>query len=399
MTDTTANNASTNSFTDQVENLDLSEFHVQQADNPTVQPEESPTPVDDQNTGLDWIIKPDPVILGMAPTTSPDVAGYDDLPAGDKKIIDDLRAELDEDSVTPKAPTGQVWAGVDTKEGGYAYPPEFHFEPEDDTAIHSTDPDIADDYDASMLRIKSHPDFDSYRAGFKMCFALFMSAVKQLDDDDYIALMFDRVQTPEELTPEQQAMSDHAKGMLEFAEQEGWPDVQPATEQPVQVAVADDGSPVVREYNPDAPTELEQRMQALHGDQPMVSAASDTEPKPIEEMDVEKVLRELQADNERLQMASIRDTLAVQMWAHMADYFNNQLHGEPEDELNIPLNDKIEAYIDRLTHYDGELPPSLYGFIRNEPEGKRLDLHDTAKLALYIQRLQRMAGVMHPDDQ
>jgi hypothetical protein len=233
----------------------------------------------------------------------------------------------------------------------------------DDAAIQ----DATDNYVEHIEAIKSKPDFTTFKAGYMRCLEDLKEKIDEMDDEDLAAIYFDK------------GSSQQAAIREQIGDVKEWVEEQDAAEPDIKVA----------EWQG---TDLEAIDAAEKGGLPMPAIGRDTQVAgaSIEDLRIEKVLREQQEYIERLEQESIRNNEAVQLWAATSDFFNIKLAGTPESDMNIPLLDRIQAYVTRLEDYDGELPPSLAGFLTGQPEADQ-PLNPVHQLALYIQRLQDTA--------
>lgn len=249
-------------------------------------------------------------------------------------------------------------------------------------------------YMNDLTTIKSHPDFPAYKAGYLKAVMEIMAKISEVArDDDMIAIHFNDLHTDALEQERVHKMVGDVQHFVDAVEElpEG-SDVQlervPTDAEAVAGRILEQ-VPTDAEMAAAVPVAGQQDFTASDDELIHAGIARDTQiaGNSLEQLEVEKVLREQATEIERLTQQVQRDDEAVALWSHMADYFNRKLAGQPEASMNIALFQRIKAYVQRLEDYDGMLPPSLAGFLVDQPEAER-ELTPVAQLALYIQRLQ-----------
>jgi hypothetical protein len=343
------------------------------------------------------------------------VSQLQELAADETPLTDDVQTEH---------PQGDVFDELNGADLEAVFDGMFPEKSSEEPVHQSVWDEAADDYSNSMTTIKSHPDYQVFQAGFYNCLNALKAFVADLDNDDGVALLFQehfitpaqyRADMLQEVGDVQHfveaadagatIIADNEKSFQELTQQ-GY---MPAPGTPSECPTC--GSPKPR-LHPAMQFEGEVQMctdpwhgvygkpehwdimKSMVGGSPLDTVGRDTQVvgKSIEGLDVEKVLREQQTEIERLTQLTQRQDEAILLWADCTDFFNDHLSGEPEGDLNVSLLERMKAYVDRLEDYDGELPPSLAGFLKGQPEADTA-LQPVGQLALLIQRLQRDALV------
>lgn len=234
-------------------------------------------------------------------------ADRDDLPPGDRQILDDLQAEVDADP----APEGVPMA--------------------EQLEMQMRDLDT----------IKLIPGYQLFKDAIRGVYANMIEVLAEklhgieIDDND-IAMMFKQ-------QLEAKATRNHIDATREWADQQGA--IRPVTG---WVPLNDSGYDFVKSESGTLDDPLGQL------DVPVAPASSDTDiPDDLTEgelmvLQTEKTIRELQADVERLEQESIRNSDAVLHWSEVSDMFNTFMAEDGVEATSDPLTVRIAAYVSDL---------------------------------------------------
>ncbi len=177
--------------------------------------------------------------------------------------------------------------------------------------------------------IRDGLELAAFKEGWEACLSQITDAVDDLRSPIFIEGFYrERC----EAILKAQAIRDEVGDVKAWAETESGPDASTA------VREDEPWSKVAEPFDPLAD------MQELMPGGVQVPADSLTQLAPLEEMDVEKVLREQALEIARLTQSSLRDSDAVQRWAEAADFFNTVMAGTEWADRPEPLITRIQGF-------------------------------------------------------
>lgn len=192
--------------------------------------------------------------------------------------------------------------------------------------------------------IRQIPGFELFKDAYRLAFdsnRQLLEAMQDIlvglpPDDDQLAILFREALA-------RKSEQNRVDETREWANQQG--DIIPNQVEQVEMEAGTytpgSDQPMV------APASLEQ-LQDLPADPKPASRDTDPETYDEDAAHTDKIIRELQDDVTRLEQASMRDDLAVQNWADVADFFNQKLAASPYADSNEPLVDRIKAYVNDM---------------------------------------------------
>ena len=222
-------------------------------------------------------------------------------------------------------------------------PPESSPTPADDTvpaqempAVDETppNPDLTDTIRAAVdAAVVDGHELTAFIAGYRTCFEILYGGISEASDADIERLYRQKAEEAVRAAALQKETGDV----------QGWVAEQDKLD-PAATGVRD--VPAELWDTVAEPTAIADMREVMGGDI-QIPANSETVlgDAPLEELDVEKTLREQALEIERLNQASLRDTAAVQNWAAASDWFNDLLAGTEWADGPEPLLTRVQRFI------------------------------------------------------
>lgn len=257
---------------------------------------------------------------------------------------------------TCASPRADLSAGC--PDGWHMMPQADRLIGDEGVVVHEYEPAPADPDAALDARIKAAIDvavtdgheLRAFTLGYRTCFEVLYGGVSEASDGDIERLYRQKIEDG----MRQAALREEVGDVQAWAAQQD--QLDPAVSTDVRSPALDELAEV-----PPAPWDTVAEpspladMQEVMGGEVHIPMDSEGvrrwlagESETLEGLDVEKFLREQQAEIDRLNQASLRDTLAVQNWAAACDYFNGLLAGTRWGDGTEPLLTRVQGFIAAL---------------------------------------------------